>query len=693
MQKIGSKPNSLINETSPYLLQHAHNPVDWYPWTDEALERARREDKPILLSIGYSACHWCHVMAHESFEDQETAELMNRDFINIKVDREERPDLDKIYQLTQQLLTRRTGGWPLTMFLTPDDRVPFFGGTYFPPEPRYGMPGFKDVLKHIAEVYRQQQADIRTQNRSLMEALAGMHPPPQDTGAVQLDIAPVQEGVQGLAGHFDRHHGGFSDAPKFPQVSNLELLLAYSCLDRSESGKDSLHMAGFTLEQMARGGIYDHLGGGFCRYSVDNYWMIPHFEKMLYDNGPLLGACAQAWHLADKPLFRQLATETAGWILRDMQSDEGGFYSSLDADSEGEEGKFYVWTPEQAQKLLTEDEYAVLAPHYGLAGPANFEGKWHLYVATPLEQVAESLGLAYPEAAARLDSARGKLLQARRQRVWPGRDEKILVSWNALTIRGLALAGMYPGNESYLDAADRSLSFLHDRMWQDGRLFATSRDGRTHLNAYLDDYAFLLDAVLTLLAVHWNDRWFAFAGQLADGLIRNFYNPDGGGFYFTSHDHEELLQRRIDFMDDATPSGNGVAVRALLQLGYLTGNREFIRIAENTLKAGWSSMQRIPYAHSTLLTALIDACRPPKQVVIRGRADVIRDWQKQCYEITDIRSRVYAIPDDACGLPAVLAEKQAQGPATAWVCEGFSCLAPYTKPENMLADLKPAAVK
>ncbi|MDX1519469.1 MAG: thioredoxin domain-containing protein, partial [Gammaproteobacteria bacterium] len=372
--------NALSNETSPYLLQHADNPVQWYPWSEEALQRAREENKPILLSIGYSACHWCHVMAHESFEDEETAALMNEYFINIKVDREERPDIDRIYQTAQHLLTRRNGGWPLTMFLTPDDHVPFFGGTYFPRESRYGLPGFKDLLKHIHTVYQQDPQAIRDQNRSFLEALKNMEPPSTED-SVMLHPGPLQSAITQFRNSFNQRSGGFGGAPKFPHCSNLEFLLEYSAnrLESLPARDEALGMAVFTLEKMARGGIYDHLGGGFARYSVDDDWMIPHFEKMLYDNGPLLDLCARAWQITGEELYRDTAMETARWVMREMQSPQGGYYSSLDADSEGEEGKFYVWDVKEVKDHLSDEEYRVFAFHFGLDTSANFEGRWHLH--------------------------------------------------------------------------------------------------------------------------------------------------------------------------------------------------------------------------------------------------------------------------------------------------------------------------
>ena len=432
-------PNALAGETSPYLLQHAHNPVQWYPWNEETLELAGKEGKPILLSIGYSACHWCHVMAHESFEDEETAALMNRYFINIKVDREERPDIDKIYQTAQQLLSGRTGGWPLTMFLMPDDRTPFFGGTYFPPEPRHGLPGFKALLARVNQVWEEDRPALVEQNSAFMKALEQTQATEPSEAGAGLDSSPVTSCVDMLARAFDRQDGGFGGAPKFPHPGNVELLLSRHAVNGEGGIPD---MAYFTLEKMAEGGIYDQVGGGFCRYSVDARWRIPHFEKMLYDNGPLLGLYANAWRSNRRELFRQVARDTAAWVMREMQSEEGGFYSSLDADSEGEEGKFYTWEPGEAHRLLTEAEFGDFASWSGLDRPDNFEGRWHLYVAQRPEEIARRTGREPEEITRNLQSAREKLFTEREGRVRPGRDDKILTSWNALMLKGMSVAAM-----------------------------------------------------------------------------------------------------------------------------------------------------------------------------------------------------------------------------------------------------------
>src|SRR5438874_1183750 len=488
-------PNRLAQETSPYLQQHAGNPVDWHAWGEEALARAREEDKPILLSVGYSACHWCHVMAHESFEDPAVAEVMNRLFVNVKVDREERPDLDQIYQLAHQMLAQRPGGWPLTMFLTPDG-APFFGGTYFPKEPRYNLPGFPQLLERVERIYREHRDDIGRQNETILATFESMQPGAPAHHS-ELSAAPIAAALRSLKTSFDSRYGGFGGAPKFPHPADFEF-----CLRRSSAAGDGAaeRVATYTLERMALGGIYDQLGGGFSRYSVDAQWQIPHFEKMLYDNGPLLRLYCDAWTVTKNPLFARVADETAGWVMREMQSPEGGYYSSLDADSEHEEGKFYVWDRDEVRSMLTAEEYAAFAPRYGLDRPPNFEKRhWHLRITGPAEN--EPL----------LTAARAKLFAAREKRVRPGRDEKVLVSWNALAIRGMAHAGRVFGRPEWIASARKALEFIRSRMWRGRKLLATYKDGRAHLNAYLDDYAFLIAALLELMQAEFSRLDLQFA--------------------------------------------------------------------------------------------------------------------------------------------------------------------------------------
>jgi len=673
-------PNRLADETSPYLQQHKDNPVDWYPWGDEALARAKKEDKPILLSIGYSACHWCHVMAHESFEDADVAEAMNRLFVNIKVDREERPDLDQIYQLAHQMLTQRPGGWPLTVFLTPD-QLPFFAGTYFPKEPRYGMTGFPELIANIAAVYRERQTDIGRQNEALLAAFTRIEPKGGGDRS-QFSTAPIEAALTIHKGSFDPHHGGFGGAPKFPHPAELQF-----CLRHHAGGDDAeaLHLVVHTLEKMGQGGIYDQLGGGFCRYSVDDSWTIPHFEKMLYDNGPLLTLYADAWKVTREPLFARVAAETANWVMREMQSPEGGYYSSLDADSEHVEGKFYVWTPEQAAALLSADEFAVASPCWGLSGAPNFEtSHWHLRLAEPLAAVARRLGKTEDQCAALLESSRAKLLAARERRIHPGRDEKILTSWNALMIAGMAHAGAVFGQPAWVASAARALDLVHETLWKEGRLLATCKDGRAHLNAYLDDHAFLLAAAIELLQAEFSAATLEFATDLAEGLLERFEDRPNGGFFFTSHDHERLIHRSKPGHDNATPSGNGVAAYALQRLAALTGEVRYLQAAERALAFFYPAMADQPGAHASLLMALEEHLTPTRTVILRGPQQELGRWCRALAERYLPATMVVAIPTGVETLSPVLA-KPATDAVAAWVCEGATCLAPIAALEDLCA--------
>jgi uncharacterized protein YyaL (SSP411 family) len=654
--------NRLSAETSPYLLQHAANPVHWQPWDQQSLALARQENKPILLSIGYSACHWCHVMAHESFEDANVATVMNRLFVNIKVDREERPDLDQIYQTAHQMLTQRSGGWPLTMFLAPDG-TPFFGGTYFPKEPRYGLPGFADLCEKVAEAFHIRRADIDAQNVELRQALAGTVPTKVATDGFSTE--PLAEAEQALARGFDRRHGGFGSAPKFPHPTDLAFLLR-------RSDPSTRQMALTTLTRMSEGGIYDQIGGGFCRYSVDERWEIPHFEKMLYDNGPLLALCADAWMHSGDPLYARVADETATWVLREMQAPEGGYYSSLDADSEGEEGKYYVWDRSEIGRLLTPQESALAARCWGFDGPPNFENlHWHARVAAPVG--ADDMPL--------LESARQKLFAAREQRVRPGRDDKVLTSWNALMIEGMAHAARVFARGDWLASAQHATDFLRTTMWRDGRLLATAKDGRAHLDAYLDDHAFLLAALLELMQAEFRAEDLAFAVELADTLLARFEDPQAGGFFFTAHDHERLIHRPKTGHDNATPAGNGIAAFALQRMGHLLGETRYLNAADKTLQLFWPQMRRSPGGFASLLRTLEEALTPPEIIILRGPAEQTADWQRRLGAAP--QRLVLALPNGLRGLPETLAKAESDH-VNAWVCQGVTCLAPTAKLDDLI---------
>jgi len=669
--------NQLSQCTSPYLQQHADNPVNWRPWGEEALALAREQNKPILLSIGYSACHWCHVMAHESFEDEATAELMNRHFINIKVDREERPDLDKIYQSAHQLLTQRPGGWPLTIFLTPDDKVPFFAGTYFPKEPRYGMPPFQDVLHSIAKAYKEQYSDISEQNQAFLQAMSNLNPRPPHARTV-LNTAPLENARQQLGRSFDETHGGFGQAPKFPLPTSLARLLHHWAATRS-SGRDdprALYIAEFSLSRMALGGFNDQLGGGFYRYTVDDQWMIPHFEKMLYDNGPLLGLYSDLWQATAKPLFSETARRAADWVIREMQSPEGGYYSTLDADSEGEVGKFYVWDRDEVRALLDGQEYHHLAAFYGLDGEPNFEGRWHLHNRKSIAELNQAFDTTSEQAHALLESARRKLFAEREKRIRPGRDEKILTSWNALMIKGMARAGRALGNEAYIHSAEQALDFVRKQLWRDGRLLATHKDGRSALPAYLDDHAFLIDALLELLQARWSSAALLFAQQLADILLEQFQDREHGGFFFTANDHEPLIHRPKPFSDDAIPAGNGVAALVLNRLGHLLGNSDYLQAAEDTLHCAWEQLTRMPHGHCALLEALDEYLNPPEIIILRGEPAELASWQQRATLNFAPRRITLAIPANATALPQLLDKPTPTQGVVAHICSGAHCEQP-----------------
>ena len=670
--------NRLAKESSPYLLQHADNPVDWYPWGEEAFALARETGKPILLSVGYSACHWCHVMAHESFEDDATAALMNELFVNVKVDREERPDVDKIYQTAHQLITQRGGGWPLTMFLDGDDQRPFFGGTYFPKEARYGMPAFGDLLKKIAAYYADNRDDVRQQSARLLEVFDRIEPAPADADKA-FDDGPLAKARETFEQTFDREFGGFGAAPKFPHPTTLDRLLRHwrNTANDAEPDVEALFMAALTLARMAEGGLFDHVGGGFYRYSVDRHWQIPHFEKMLYDNGPLLAIFAQASIATGEALFAAAANATADWMLADMRDPNGGFYATRDADSEGHEGLYYLWEPDEV-RALTGDDYEVFARRFGLDQAANFEGRWHL---TVREQVTD-------EEAEAIERAKQALLEKRATRVAPARDEKQLTAWNALAIRGLAIAGSTLERPDLVAAAADAVDFLRRELMIDGRLLASFKDGKARFAAYLDDHAFLLDAVLELLQARWNTEHLEFARQLAELLLEHYEDKDHGGFWFTANDGEELIHRSKPLADEAVPSGNGIAAFALQRLGFLLGDTRYLDAAEKTLRAGWRAVEEYPHGHVSLLAALEEHLEHPEIIVIRGANDEIGRWRDSAVRVYAPRRLVFAIPADEPGLAGALADrKPVDGETVAYRCVGTHCEMPVTSWEALAGQL------
>ncbi len=679
-------PNRLAAETSPYLRQHADNPVDWWPWCAQALAAARSEGRPILLSIGYAACHWCHVMAHESFADATIAALMNSLYINIKVDREERPDIDRVYQHAYQALAGRGGGWPLTVFLAPDDLVPFFAGTYFPPSARHGLPAFGEVLRGVREWYDTHPDELRRQNTALAAFLADRGP--GAAPAHVLDSGPLQVALQRIAASHDPVNGGHRGAPKFPHASELELLLA--CDRPGNTTSDApITLARHSLRCIAGRGLADHLGGGFFRYSVDAEWNIPHFEKMLYDNALLLPLLAQAGARFGNRELVVGAQATAAWLEREMELPGGGFASSLDADSEGAEGRFYLWQREEVRDLLDAREYAILERRFGLDRPPNFEGKaWHLRPVASCDEVAASLGIAPATAHQRWEAARAKLLDARARRVPPALDDKILTAWNALAIAGLARAALaVPGLERLVEPAERALDFLHAHVWRDGRLLASHARGTAKQPAFLDDHAFLLDALLAMLRLRWKTRDLTWALALAAQLLERFEDHESGGFFFTAHDAERLPQRPRPWLDDALPSGNGIAARALLRLGHLTGDSHFLDAAERCLRAAWPMLGEHPEGCASLLLALGDYLAPPTRIVVRADAADAPRWAPALARARQAGTESYFIPAAAAPLPDLLVAQHAAPGGRAWLCRGTTCLPPIDAPGDLLREL------
>jgi uncharacterized protein YyaL (SSP411 family) len=642
--------NRLAQETSPYLLQHRQNPVDWYPWGTEALDRAREEDRPILLSVGYSACHWCHVMERESFEDEDTAAYMNEHFVPIKVDREERPDVDAIYMEAVQSMTGH-GGWPMTVFLDPEG-VPFYGGTYFPPDESRGMPSFRMVMEAVVDAFERKREEIRERaagTKARLGAIGLVEPSPEPAEAAELE-----EAVARLRAAADSERGGFGGAPKFPPASALELLLA----------RGEREVVERTLDAMAAGGIYDQIGGGFARYSVDANWLVPHFEKMLYDNALLARAYLHGWQALGHERYRRIAEETLDWVLREMRGPEGGFYSALDADSEGEEGRFYVWTPEQIREVLGDGAEPVIE-FYGVSERGNFEGANILHLAGGVE-AADPEGLA---------EARRALYDARAKRVWPALDDKRLASWNALAIAALAEAGAVLGRDDYLDAARTSAEFVLGQMRDaEGRLLRTYKDGDARLNAYLEDHAFLLEALLTLYESSFQPRWFEAARKLADEIVARFGDRERGGFFSTSADHEELIARRKEIGDHPIPSGNSSAAMGMLRLAALTGEREYERQAEGVFALFAKTATQHPESFAHLLRALDFHLARTKEVALIG--DDVGELAAVVRSAFRPHLVLAAGPEGGKEPPLLAGRTLLDGRPAAYVCENFACQLP-----------------
>ncbi len=697
--------NLLIHETSPYLLQHAHNPVDWYPWGPEAFERAHVEDRPILLSVGYAACHWCHVMAHESFENEDIARVMNELFINIKVDREERPDVDALYMDAVQALTG-SGGWPMTVFLLPDG-TPFYGGTYFPPRDRYGMPGFSTLLRSIAHLYQtrrhevEQQAEefrdfYRRKSELQLTLPEATRPGPK---AVAQDV--LYDTTERLLAQMDAVNGGLGRAPKFPHAMALEFLLRMGTRARAGSAQtasqtDDLNkritaLVCLTLDKMAEGGIFDQVGGGFHRYATDAHWLVPHFEKMLYDNALLAPVYLHAWQLTGEDRYRRVCTATLDYVLREMTDPAGGFYSTQDADSEGKEGKFYVWKPAELRAILTPDEAAIVERLWGISEHGNFEGSNILHVAQPASEVAAALGVTEDSLTSTIARADSKLYEARAARVWPGRDDKVLAAWNGLMQRALAEAARALGRDDYLQAAIANATFIRERLMVDGRVLRTWRNGRAKLNAYLEDYGALINGLLSTYETTGDSSIFESARQLANDMLARFWDEESASFFDTAHDHERLIGRPRELTDSATPSGTSLAVEALLRLAAFTAEERYRELAMGVLMPLVPAIAEQPSAFGHMLCALDDLIGPFYEVAIVGSMDqsatrALRDVLAQHYLPRSVVA--CAAPEDTLArtrVPLLEGREPVGGQPAAYVCQGFVCRQPATQPEALLS--------
>ncbi len=679
-------PNRLINETSPYLLQHAHNPVDWYPWGEEAFAEAMAKDKPILLSIGYSACHWCHVMEHESFEDEVTAAIINERFVSIKVDREERPDLDQIYMTAVQGLTGH-GGWPMTVFLTPDGK-PFYGGTYFPPTDRGGMPGFRRVLVSVSDAYRTERSQVQVQAERVTEFIRQQINASSPTEG--LDTSILDDAFNTLARQFDQDHGGFGTAPKFPPAMALEFLLRYH---HRTQNPDALAMVESTLVHMASGGIYDQIGGGFHRYSVDARWLVPHFEKMLYDNALLARVYLHAYQVTGSPFYRRIVEETLDYVRREMTEEGGGFFSTLDADSEGEEGKYYVWSAQEFDHVVGADDAPVLRAYFGVTDQGNFEGKNILTLTNDPASVAAKFGLSEEELAGIVARGHERLLEARGERVRPGLDDKILAAWNGLMLHTFAEAAHVLGREEDIATATANAAFLLDQMWVDDTVYRVFKQGESRIPGVLEDYAAVADGLLALYQTTFDFAWFTAARDIAEAMINRFWDEDAQLFFDTSRDAEDLVVRPRDTWDNATPSGTSLACQVVLQLWALSDEPAYERIAQQVLRNQGEGMRQFASGMGNLLCALDLYLAPPQNVAIIG--DPIADDTVRMVAPLHTRYLPNAIvalchPENAeaqLAIPLLAGRPMLDGHATAYVCCGFTCELPTTDPDTMLRQL------
>jgi len=679
--------NHLISETSPYLLQHAHNPVDWYPWGEAALTKARGENKPILLSIGYSACHWCHVMEHESFENEAIAALMNENFVNIKVDREERPDLDQIYMNAVQMMTGQ-GGWPMTMFLTPDC-VPFYGGTYFPPSDRYNMPGFPRILASVAEAFRSQPDQVASTATAMLGELRRVGLAEQSREVLREEI--LDNAFRRISANYDRTNGGFGGAPKFPPAMNLEFFLHRH---NRKGSPEALEMVEHTTRRMAEGGMYDQLGGGFHRYSVDAKWLVPHFEKMLYDNALLARMYLHLFQVTKDPAARRIAEETLDYVAREMTDAGGGFYSSQDADSEGEEGKFFVWSRQEILDVMGERHGNLFCDFFDVTESGNFEGQNILHVNASITDTAARNKVSAEDLQAIIDGGRQKLFARREQRVKPGRDQKVLTAWNGLMLAGFAEASAILERPDYREVAEANARFLLSHLRSDGLLLRTYKDGEAKLNAYLEDYACLIDGLISLYEATGELTWIESAVALADKMIEQFWDDSEGGFFFTGKSHEKLIVRSKEFMDNATPSGNSIAALSLLKLNLLTANDDYRRRATAVLRLMADQIRRYPSAFGFALSALDFYLDSPLEIVIVGSSDPRMDELLRTVWMTYVPNRVIATcqknhEQAAALVPLFMDRDTLATEPTAFVCRASTCQRPAKTSTDLLNQLIP----
>lgn len=682
--------NRLIHETSPYLRQHAHNPVDWYPWGEEALAKAKAESKPIHLSIGYSACHWCHVLSAESFENPETAKLMNENFINIKVDREERPDLDQIYMNAVQMMTGH-GGWPMTVFLTPEG-VPFYGGTYYPPEDRHNMPGFPRVLLGVAEAYRLRPDEVTETAVSMLNELRRVGQTRESSETISVELLDAAE--RNIARNYDSRHGGFGSAPKFPAAMNLEFLLRQ--FHRTGQGQ-ALEMVENTCRKMAEGGMYDQLGGGFHRYSTDAHWLVPHFEKMLYDNALLSRLYLHVYQQTKDDFYKRIAVETLDYVVREMWDESGGFYSTQDADSEGHEGKFFVWTVDEIKQALGEEDAALFCAYYDVTERGNFEGENILHVSRSVEDVAKIALVSTERLQEVLERGRQKLFEVREHRVKPDRDEKVLTAWNGLMLASFAEAAAILERDDYRRIAEKNAQFVLDNLRRDGLLLRTYKDGQSKLNGYLEDYAFFVDGLLALYEATGNLRWLEEAMALTTRMIMEFWDTEDGGFFYTGKSHEELIVRSKDYFDNATPSGNSVATEVLLHLAALTANEEYSRQAVTIFRLLREPLKRYASAFGRLLGALDFYLSTPKEIAIIAPAeseqmrDLLREVWMRYLPNKIVAQAVEGDARSADLVPILRDRTMINGRATAYVCEHYTCQSPTTSTAEFAGQLSNGA--